>query len=57
VVEGRDEGASALAVEELPEPDLRAVHDREISSDAGIRVAAPVGRWARSTSVRRVGRL
>ena len=41
VVEGRDEGSPALTVEELAETDLRAIHDREVSSDAGITVAAP----------------
>jgi hypothetical protein len=41
VVERRDERSPALTVEELAETDLRAVHDREVSSDAGMQVAAP----------------
>jgi hypothetical protein len=41
VVECRNERSATVAVEELAEADLRAVHDREVSRDAGIRIAAP----------------
>src|SRR5215212_6546440 len=36
MVKRRDEGAPALAVEELAESDLRAIHDLVVSSDAGL---------------------